>query len=88
MIEKVFKCDCHDPEHQVWFSYDSDDDDKEMYVTYHIESRSLLRRLKHSIKYVFGFRSYFGAFSEIILTDNKVTELEVFIKEFRNAKQL
>lgn len=62
---KVLVCVCNSPEHSIIFNYD--DEDKECYVSIHLSKLNFWDRLKSAIKYIFGYRSRYGDFDEIIL---------------------
>lgn len=65
---KVLICDCSSSEHSVIFQYD--EEDKECYISIHLSKLSLWNRLKHSFKYIFGYRCKYGDFDEIILNES------------------
>jgi hypothetical protein len=62
MNREVIICDCHSAEHQVIFNYDKEDDD--IYIHIHLSNPSFWSRLK----YLFGYKSRFGAWDEIIVS--------------------
>ena len=65
MEEQLIICECHNPEHQMIFEYDNDLNC--VYVEYHLSPMPFFKRLLHGIKYIFGYRSKFGDFDEIIV---------------------
>jgi len=69
MIEEVYICECGLPEHQLQFRYDPDE--KTCYVIYHMTKMTFWRRLK----YLFGYQSYYGAFEEILLTQEDMQHM-------------
>lgn len=62
MEREVLICDCHSAEHQVIFNYDEEDDD--IYIHIHLHNPSFWSRLK----YLFGYKSRYGAWDEIIVS--------------------
>lgn len=75
---ELFLCDCKDPEHQLIISYDTLVDDyywEEMYVTVHLPRVSLWRRCVYAVRYICGWRSSTGAFTEMVLRDTQVAAL-------------
>ena len=74
------RCSCGDAEHSVLLSYDPTDPDDWLYVQPHLEPTNFWNRLK----YLFGARSRIGAFTELVLTDEGVAELEEYLSSFRN----
>lgn len=68
MENTLFVCECHDMQHQFVVSHDSDPGWNEwIYVHVHLTQKSFWKRLKYGIAYVFGRRSCFGAFDEVML---------------------
>lgn len=84
--EKVLVCSCHSKEHQIWFSYFSDEPtgEREMYVSTHLSPLGFFSRLVYAVKYLFGYQSEFGAFSELVLFDQQIADLEDFFLKYRN----
>ena len=65
-LEELIICACGDVEHQMIFrTIDGDDD---VYVDIHLVKLPFFKRLWYGVKYIFGYRSKYGAFDEIILT--------------------
>ena len=65
MEEKLILCVCHSPEHQMIIDYDKEDN--LAYVEIHLNPDSFFKRLKNAIKYIFGHRSIYGDFDEMII---------------------
>ena len=66
-------CSCCSYEHQVHFNYweETGDDGtvgREMFMQIHLADRPFWQRLKHGLAYIFGHKSRFGEFDEIILS--------------------
>ena len=50
-------CQCHSVEHQISFSWTEDKElEGEVYMEIHLAKLSFWDRLKHGIKYIFGYR--------------------------------
>jgi hypothetical protein len=62
---KVLICSCNSPEHQMVFM--KDNTYPEVYVQVHLVKRSFWYRLKYAVKYIFGYKSRYGAWDEFIL---------------------
>lgn len=77
---EVFICDCHSLEHQVWFTYD--EDDAELILEIHLTQRGFFGRLWYALMYLFGHRSRFGAFDELILGPDSVKKLKDHLNAF------
>ena len=64
----VFLCECNSPEHIMVFQYwESEHGCEEVYMTVHLRPTTLKRRIANAIKYIFGHRSKYGEFDEVIL---------------------
>ena len=67
MEEKLILCNCHSPEHQMLIFYD--EEDNIAYVEYHLKPLPFFKRVIHAIKYIFGYRSKYGDFDEILIDE-------------------
>ena len=64
--EILLMCECSSCEHQMVIRWD--ESDSEVYVNVHLVTwKGFWRRLLDGIRYVFGHRSVYGEFDEIIL---------------------
>lgn len=63
----VIICECSCDEHQIIFKYDNDPEWENVYISYHLQNRSFINRLKYAIKYIFGYKSIYGHWGELIL---------------------
>jgi len=78
---EIIVCECGSPEHQVLLTQIPYDDDylnkcyaphlheelkDEMFIRIHLCKRPFWQRVKYGIKYIFGYKSKYGAFDEII----------------------
>lgn len=81
--EEHFVCACHHPEHQFFVSfYDKEFDERGvMYISPHLAQDPWWRRLITGIKYIFGHRSRYGAFDEIILEGDDILRLHSIIED-------
>ena len=67
MERRIFICDCNSLEHQVAFWYD--EDEKLLYIEPHLITHdNFFKRIWIGLKYVFGYRSRFGEFDEVVLS--------------------
>ena len=64
---ELFRCKCSSCEHLVIVNYWLDDKDIEVYMSIHLAKERFFQRLLHAIRYIFGYRSKYGDFDEIIL---------------------
>lgn len=74
----ILICDCSNAEHQIIFR--SNEEDLEVYMTVHLTPQPFLKRIKHGIKYIFGYRCSYGDFQEVILSNNHVESLKKITK--------
>jgi hypothetical protein len=66
MEELTARCECHSPDHTVFFDYDGEGG--ELYLTVHLTThRGFWKRLWYGIKYAFGYQCRYGAWDEVIL---------------------
>lgn len=76
-------CDCGSADHQVIFRYDSVYDETWMTITFHLGTwRNFLERLWRGTRYIFGHKSRFGDWDEVLLNPAGATELRDFLNEF------
>ena len=74
-------CQCHSIEHQVSFNWVEDTElEGEVYMEVHLKPLSFWERLKHGIKYIFGYRCMYGDFDEVILKKEDVHKLEKVVE--------
>lgn len=78
-------CQCHSIEHQIsfnWVEYEGIESEleKEVYMDVHLTPLSFWQRLKHGIKYIFGYRSMYGDFDEFIFKKEDAYKLEKVVE--------
>jgi len=62
----LLTCQCSSGNHIITFNYDSEDN--EVYCNVYLDHyKPWYKRLWYAIKYIFGWQSNYGAYSEIIL---------------------
>lgn len=68
--KEVIICDCNSTDHNMIFLYSEEDfHGKKIPMCYahiHLCKRPFLERVKYGLKYIFGYRSKYGAFDEFI----------------------
>jgi hypothetical protein len=75
---EVVICKCSSSEHQIIIRTFENDEDDEIYLDIHLASRPFLERVKYAFKYIFGYKSKYGAWDEFILDK---TEFKIIIKQ-------
>jgi hypothetical protein len=76
---KIIICDCGSIEHQLAVYKDSDfpDGNKEVIISIHLNSYDgFLKRLWIATKYLFGYKSKYGNWDEIIITKDNYGPLK------------
>lgn len=76
MEQEFFICRCNSSEHQLIFTYFSDEVDGDVYVSVHLKPDSFWKRIRNAIKYVFGYRSKYGDFDEFIFKKEDANKLQ------------
>lgn len=73
-------CQCYSTEHQIIIFYDEDENNEGKYpvcyINIHLNKTSFWRRLLYGIKYIFGYRSKYGAFEEFIINPKDADKLQ------------
>lgn len=71
MYKEAFFCSCGANEHFFTLSrfYDNEDDDY-VYLSVYLHHVKFFSRLIRALKYVFGYKSKYGEFTEICLDKN------------------
>lgn len=81
----ILICDCHSTEHQLIIREDIEEEGyKEAYVSIYLREKSFFNRLKLGIKYIFGYKSKYGAFDEILLSKNNTKQLKEMLDRWDN----
>lgn len=75
-------CDCNDVEHQAVFRYWLDDEFPTLTLEVHLVRYGFFIRLVAGIKYIFGYKSRFGSFDEILVNCRDAKELRDFLDGF------
>lgn len=76
-------CACYHPEHTIRLMYDTDDIEYPMYVEYCLcDNHRWYKRLWKGIKYIFGFRSKYGHFGELLIHSDEAKVLIKFLEEY------
>lgn len=75
-ITELFRCACGSTQHQMVFDYFTDDPDwTEIYISIHLAKLPWYKRIWVAVRYVFGAQSRYGAFEEIVLMPEQVSQL-------------
>ena len=82
---KLLICDCNCSAHQMIIFTCEDEVEKIAYVHIHLNKRPFLQRLVYAFKYLFGYKSSFGAFDEFILSEKHVKDLKAVTNHLQNV---
>lgn len=77
-LDEHIICGCYDVEHSIFFRTIEGDDD--VYMSVHLAPLPFFKRLVKGIKYIFGYRSKYGDFAEIIITKKDVGKVEKVVR--------
>lgn len=80
------ECRCNSPEHTFTFMMDDDPDWDDVYLYVHLNKLPFWRRVLYVIRYVFGYRSKYGCFDEVVMGQPDLDKLQSFINRVRDAK--
>jgi hypothetical protein len=73
MNNDLFICRCGSNHHQFILTYD--ESDGILYVTMHLNSLPFWQRVIHGLCYIFGRKSIYGDFEEVLLDKTQIDEL-------------
>ena len=83
--QKCFDCMCTSAEHCLHIRYFDDEkevDDHQLYIVVYLQKTKWYKRIWRGLKYIFGYRSRYGDFTEIIYDVEKVKELKKFFNDY------
>ena len=80
MEREFLICQCESIEHQLSFSWISNEIYGDVYLTIHLAPLSLWQRIKNGVKYIFGYRSKYGDFDDMIIKKEDVWKLERIVE--------
>ena len=71
MKRTLFVCRCYSIEHSFVVSSDEDD----VFIEVHLAALPIWSRIVHAVRYVFGKKSKWGDFEEILLSPEQALDL-------------
>lgn len=84
-VQELLTCKCGDPSHQCIIGYDKDDDVREVFLSVHlVPEANIFKRVANAFRYLFGRRSIYGDFDEIILSPLDVPKLRKVVEHLEN----
>ena len=85
-VQELLLCECNSSEHQMIMRYFEDDQESTIFVDIHLVKRTFWDRLKYAVKYLFGYKSKYGAWDEIILGPQHIKSLESVVKYLKSSE--
>lgn len=82
MKRTLFVCRCHSIEHSFVVSAD----DEDLFIEVHLSSAPFWTRVKNAVRYVFGGRSKWGDFEEVLLSPYDALNLADSIIEWTGGQ--
>ena len=83
-----FECACYSDEHTLKFVLDLEDEDPCIYVSSFLAAPSFWKRIRASIKYIFGYKCKFGHFEEYMMYEvSEALRLRELMDRFLAAKR-
>lgn len=81
MHHKYIECECQDLQHLVRLSYFKDEPYL-LYVEFHLQSKPWYKRIVSGLRYIFGYKSKYGEFGEVLWSVPTVKEAVQFGNQF------
>ena len=86
-IRELFVCRCHDVQHQFVISTVDFDENPEVYLDVFLYPAGFFKRLVYGIKYIFGHRSVFGYFDEVIIKPEDAPRLQMVVDMLEEVRR-
>ena len=86
-IQELFVCRCHDIHHQFIIRTVDFDKYPEIYVSVFLYRYDFFKRLVNGIKYIFGHRSVFGYFDEVIIWPEDAPRLQKVVDMLEEVRR-
>lgn len=84
MKRTLFVCRCFSLEHSFFVSADEQD----LFIEIHLSSAPFWTRVKNAVRYVFGGKSAWGDFDEILLTPDQALDLGDKLVEWAQGESI
>ena len=89
MKKEILDCACYSIEHAYIITFDKDFDNENMvYINPHLTDGGFWHRLKYAFKYLFGWKSRYGCFDEIIINKTNYQPLKHIINYIEQDPKL
>ena len=80
MERETLICQCESLEHQATFSWFEDDKGGDVYLEIHLKPLGFWRRLINGTRYIFGHRSAYGDFDDMIIKKEDLYKIERIVE--------
>lgn len=89
--KEILICECHSTDHQLLILYSEDELENGCkfpmsYFHIHLTKRPFWERVKYGIKYIFGYKSNYGAFDEFIFNPKDANKLQDLVNYLNKEK--
>ncbi len=82
---EVFICDCNSIEHQAKFYYWKGENYDTFNILIHLTTyKNVFKRIWYALKYIFGYKSRFGAWDEFLMSSDDQKKLYEFLNGHLN----
>lgn len=81
---EIFVCECESFEHQYCFWYDEDDNELFFYPHLYFSSNNWFERLIGKIRYLFGYKSFYGAWDAVLINPDDAAKIRVFLDKLES----
>ena len=82
----VVNCSCNDPSHMLHFYYNEEDNDLIVTTVLRTE-KNIFKRIWIALKYIFGYKRLMCEFSDTLLEENKIKELENLLSQAKHYEE-
>ena len=85
---ELFICQCGDPSHQFIINTDNDTCGASAFISVHLNrEHNIFKRIWNAFKYVFGKRSVYGDFDEIVINPDDADRLQKVVDFLKEHQQ-
>ena len=85
---ELFICQCGDPSHQFIITTDNATNGASAFISVHLNrEHNIFKRIWNAFKYVFGKRSIYGDFDEIIINPDDACRLQKVVDFLKEHQQ-
>jgi hypothetical protein len=88
--DHLLRCSCYDPEHIAILTYFEPKENGDfLYLSIHLcDYQNIFQRIWAGLKYIFGYKSKYGEYDELVLSDEAARSLIEYLTKFIDDKEL